>query len=1577
MATKGKLKLEAILQHSQLDIAGTSTSLISAIDEILKTGFKPEDFELFNDRITILNEIIGYIGYGSDAEKIGDSETPRGSVNGLECDKKFESVVCETFQKVCIPVLNNLYPTQSSDGNVLILLGGTAQLVASCIRKNVDILTDVMDFVIGNIEILIQDVSLSYGLPHDKSTPDICTQLEILRHVLNVIPSIDCLDMSVLGKLSSVFEKLTSILKNLSNEIIGTSCVPVLIKILNVSVNYDELMMLVWNCMIDCTQESDGKVYLLLCGFANHFFPVSGQLRNTSSLDVRKDNQFWEILQSGLYSKDSLSRKRSLYLLKRIVDICESNNEDVNEDVNTVFWWTKKKCSILSKVWEDFLLLAEVLEEKQVHVIKPLLPRMKNLLKASCNTGDNERPLLHTSWLKTVLLRSTHHESLQIIRWSAETVLTIDLNECPMIQQGLDQYLAGEMLYSLREAKLYIKEPTAPTGTLPVIADKLVQFFSTCWHTLPEDKKVSFFNLTLRNIAARDWGHIPLLFICRGISMVPQSPCIDSETVLCLRKVLTGFLITMDTYFRGAIQGYIVQILIKLTDKSKVSLDDFMQIVSLIKQEESLQRGTTLWSQCIKWLTEEVDDASDWTLDGISHFVETSVEKYLQTSIDSKYSLTDGTTAGNIARLLLLVTDASLATKKDNSNCTTLSKTLETLVSLLNSINSHAYMSCHKADKALLMLILLVKEAGPCDNDNVTREINSSIEKCMSEITVYIGRQMYEHITNMEDLGVLQLYVDGIDMLMKCVGTKCIPYIISLVDRCVHTLSQGLERPTMREKLHELTSVCILGKISSILVLEDDTIYTDIRNKICVLLKTWKVVSNFSKPVGEQSLSHQEWGRVTSLFLEQEWQVILLVLQYGHKDMYDIQELLNVAEDTLSVGLEQTTVIVLKCLKLIINLVKDSVTEERLLSVLSTCWSCLQESRRLLAYWDVLEAFIQAVYQCCLLEMDESSPVVKKLVEFANDLIEIGTDKNGVVNVLSTQLYRTLSQPNMLLHLNKYITVIVNLCKFGGLVRRGVRQVYDICAALEQDGKACPANELLKGIQNEDIKVRVAVISLLCSLKLDVPDHRNLATNVIETCLQVYCDIAKTSTNRFANSMVHRERHRLIQTVLLLQGFVTDEYVNTLWNMAWSSLEFETQPSVRHMLEWLILWLMKRFQQFRPQLWILFEKYRDSKNLTLCSLLCIVIHLGPHLPQHEQKEYFKTAMPYILPWCMAHHFQTRIYSQAVLAKLWDQCRLLGLDDILKENAILQSIFDFTQQNKNSTKNVKKLLDSFVFKYLDFERDFTIETLYKIMPQMTALSEEDWINPDAFIELDCSWSKDTASDVIGLRNTSRSFEDCDPGLWKYIGLKVPEDNDAADDTVNDDNDVGDVQKKIMPWRQMMLDEETIQEVDHGVKQVNNHGLVVVTSLINKVPNLGGLCRTSEIFGVSEYVMSKLGNVDDKAFQGLSVTAHKWIPITEVPEAKLSDYLEQKRFEGYTLVGVEQTANSVSLTDYTFPQKTLLLLGNEKEGIPVDLISSLDVCVEIPQQGVIRSLNVHVSGAILIWEYRRQQLMKALT
>ena len=111
---------------------------------------------------------------------------------------------------------------------------------------------------------------------------------------------------------------------------------------------------------------------------------------------------------------------------------------------------------------------------------------------------------------------------------------------------------------------------------------------------------------------------------------------------------------------------------------------------------------------------------------------------------------------------------------------------------------------------------------------------------------------------------------------------------------------------------------------------------------------------------------------------------------------------------------------------------------------------------------------------------------------------------------------------------------------------------------------------------------------------------------------------------------------------------------------------------------------------------------------------------------------------------------------------------------------------------------------------------------------------------------------------------------------------------------------------------------------------------------------------------------------KEFVGTSVTAHQWIDIEEIKIENLKNYLETMKSQNYTIVGIEQTSESCKLNEFKFPKKSVILLGNEKEGIPVDLIQLLNVCVEIPQTGLIRSLNVHVTGAIIVWEYVRQQI-----
>ncbi|KAI8530131.1 hypothetical protein RHMOL_Rhmol11G0031900 [Rhododendron molle] len=204
----------------------------------------------------------------------------------------------------------------------------------------------------------------------------------------------------------------------------------------------------------------------------------------------------------------------------------------------------------------------------------------------------------------------------------------------------------------------------------------------------------------------------------------------------------------------------------------------------------------------------------------------------------------------------------------------------------------------------------------------------------------------------------------------------------------------------------------------------------------------------------------------------------------------------------------------------------------------------------------------------------------------------------------------------------------------------------------------------------------------------------------------------------------------------------------------------------------------------------------------------------------------------------------------------------------------------------------------------------------------------------------------------------------------------------------------------PLREMEKEDRLLDDLLHSrslaVEKIrgNRQHLILVASLLDRIPNLAGLARTCEVFNAAGLAIADANVVDDKQFQLisrdqlrlnadafsfsrtsrlqlLSVTAEKWVPIIEVPVSNLKVFLHKKKREGFSILGLEQTANSIPLDQYDFPKKTVLVLGREKEGIPVEIIHILDACIEIPQLGVVRSLNVHVSGAIALWEYTRQQ------
>jgi len=150
------------------------------------------------------------------------------------------------------------------------------------------------------------------------------------------------------------------------------------------------------------------------------------------------------------------------------------------------------------------------------------------------------------------------------------------------------------------------------------------------------------------------------------------------------------------------------------------------------------------------------------------------------------------------------------------------------------------------------------------------------------------------------------------------------------------------------------------------------------------------------------------------------------------------------------------------------------------------------------------------------------------------------------------------------------------------------------------------------------------------------------------------------------------------------------------------------------------------------------------------------------------------------------------------------------------------------------------------------------------------------------------------------------------------------------------------------------------------------LIVVASLVDNPYNLGGLSRVSEIFGASKMYISNLNTITNKEFKDVAVSSHDILSIEALQLKDMLTFFSQKKCDGFSIVGIEQTDRSKILgrPDTIIPRKAVLVLGSERDGMPAQIMAACDILIEIPQKGTTRSLNVQTAAASVLYEFNRQ-------
>lgn len=176
----------------------------------------------------------------------------------------------------------------------------------------------------------------------------------------------------------------------------------------------------------------------------------------------------------------------------------------------------------------------------------------------------------------------------------------------------------------------------------------------------------------------------------------------------------------------------------------------------------------------------------------------------------------------------------------------------------------------------------------------------------------------------------------------------------------------------------------------------------------------------------------------------------------------------------------------------------------------------------------------------------------------------------------------------------------------------------------------------------------------------------------------------------------------------------------------------------------------------------------------------------------------------------------------------------------------------------------------------------------------------------------------------------------------------------------DGDTRNVPDRYRYWRQEAIRNELDRLLQSGPGEPT---LEVAIENVGHDFNTGSIIRTANGLGVRHVHI-----VGRRRFnrRGAMVT-DRYLHLHHHPEVQdLVSYAVQQEL---TIVGMDNFPGAEPLETVTLPSRTLMVFGEESQGLTPAMQNALERLVQITQYGSTRSLNVGHAAAIGIWAWRR--------
>lgn len=145
-------------------------------------------------------------------------------------------------------------------------------------------------------------------------------------------------------------------------------------------------------------------------------------------------------------------------------------------------------------------------------------------------------------------------------------------------------------------------------------------------------------------------------------------------------------------------------------------------------------------------------------------------------------------------------------------------------------------------------------------------------------------------------------------------------------------------------------------------------------------------------------------------------------------------------------------------------------------------------------------------------------------------------------------------------------------------------------------------------------------------------------------------------------------------------------------------------------------------------------------------------------------------------------------------------------------------------------------------------------------------------------------------------------------------------------------------------------------------IDKNGKYIALENVSDPSNLGAVSRTAEALGVNGIILSSDG-CDPYSPKALRASMGTLLRVPVFVTESFAETLKSTGLKRYACV-VDKTAESIK--EQSFGNGSVVMIGNEANGLTDSAKQSADVLVTIPMTGRAESLNAAAAAAIAMWE-----------